>query len=123
MAIGQTLKLAGKEYPLYDKYSMMGMAIKTNNRCAYQSKFKKIKKDCDRINKASGKVVDFQTNLKVQCSTCHTGLNSHGIGLLIMSEKFGNMSLGGKNLDELKKGKCPQCGNSEYFYIFDPDGF
>ena len=123
MSTNQTLSLAGKDYEFLRNTKEIGVAVGKNQRCAYKTTFGKIPKENNEINKIAKKVVDFRTELKIQCAHCHSGLNSEGIGLLLMTGMYAHISGGGRHVQALKEGKCPQCGKKDCYYIFDPAGF
>jgi hypothetical protein len=123
MSTNQILSLAEKNYAFVKNTKDMGIAVGNNQRCAYKTKFANVPRENKEINRLAKKVVDFQTDLRIQCAHCDSSLNSEGIAWLLMSGMYANIAGGGKHLQALKNGKCPQCGKKHCFYIYDPFGF
>lgn len=120
MANRDILNIEGREYPVYLTQTEAGKEIKARRRCAFESNFKQIIEDYEKINQVAGEQVDYAENMYYFCSSCNTGLN---FGSLYMMAKLGgqNAFLGGQ-LGTIMEGSCPECGGAKYLFVYDPEG-
>jgi hypothetical protein len=126
----RNLNMAGRDYPMFGSLRETGVAVKENRRCAYITSFARFGDDYREINRAVGKAVNYETELEIRCCACQLALSSEGVGFLYFIHAPNIVGMGGiggasanQQMQALREGKCPRCGEDKCFYIFDPSGF
>lgn len=66
-------------------------------------------------------------NAVVGCTSCGVTLTGHGLEMLMLitgpdSFGFSGMGAGAAQLSEMRAGHCPNCKNTQCYYVVDPPG-